>query len=305
MGPTNIALVTLFKADQALREAQGRLDSASRSVRVMERRIADLTERHALAQQQLREQQARQGQLDLDIKTRDAHIEKLRSQQQSSKNHKEYQTFLTEINTEKIDKAKVEDELLRAMEQVEKMQPQVKDLAAQIETEQKKCDQTRQQLGAQLAELKGGVDREQKARDEAAVAVPSQLLDTFDRLAERFDGEAMGAIVKPNRRREEYVCGACNMSLVVDVYNRLHSRDELVFCPSCRRLLYIPDDLPPEAAVNKPRERKERRGKAEAAAIGRQTSAADIARSITVDEEEPAEAPPAPETPEGSEPQAG
>jgi hypothetical protein len=68
-------------------------------------------------------------------------------------------------------------------------------------------------------------------------------------MSDRFDGEAMSAISKPDRRREEYVCTACNMDLVVDVYNKLHSRDELVFCPSCRRILYIPDDLPPEVAI--------------------------------------------------------
>src|SRR5687768_5585157 len=39
------------------------------------------------------------------------------------------------------------------------------------------------------------------------------------------------------------------MDLVTDVYNKLHTRDELVFCPSCRRILYIPDDLPPELAI--------------------------------------------------------
>ncbi len=68
----------------------------------------------------------------------------------------------------------------------------------------------------------------------------------------------MSAISKPDRRREEYLCTACNMNLVTDVYNKLHSRDELVFCPSCRRILYIPDDLPPELAVKKPKEYKKK-----------------------------------------------
>ncbi len=71
----------------------------------------------------------------------------------------------------------------------------------------------------------------------------------------------MSAIAKPDRRREEYLCTACNMDLVTDVYNKLHSRDDLVFCPSCRRILYIPADLPPELAVKKPKadaSRKER-----------------------------------------------
>ena len=49
------------------------------------------------------------------------------------------------------------------------------------------------------------------------------------------------------------------MDLVRDVYNKLHTRDDLVFCPSCRRILYIPDDLPPELAIKsrpKPKEKE-------------------------------------------------
>ena len=250
MGPTNVALVKLLQADQALRAAQGRLDSASRSVRVQERRIADLNEKLKLTQQQLREQQSKAANLDLDMKSRDARIEKLRTQQQNSKNHKEYQAFLTEINTEKIDKGKVEEEWLKVQEGVEKLQAEVKSLHEQVEADTKTCDATKQQLGGRLAELQAEVDRLKPVREEAAAAVPSKARDAFERLADRYEGEAMGSMGKPDRRREEYICNSCNMSLVADIYNRLHSRDELVLCPNCRRLLYIPDELPPELALN-------------------------------------------------------
>src|SRR5882724_5951185 len=113
MGPTNVALVRYFHADQEMREAQERLDAASKDVRIQERRMNDLAERHRLAQQSLREMQSKAGALELDLKSRDAHIEKLRTQQQNARNNKEYQTFLIEINTEKVDKAKVEEDLLK------------------------------------------------------------------------------------------------------------------------------------------------------------------------------------------------
>jgi DNA-directed RNA polymerase subunit RPC12/RpoP len=77
----------------------------------------------------------------------------------------------------------------------------------------------------------------------------------------------MAAIARPNRRREEYICTSCNIDLVVDLYNRLHTRDELVFCPSCHRILYIPDDLPPDAAVNQKKAVKPRKAKSEGEAI--------------------------------------
>ena len=109
MGPTNIALVKLSQSDQSLREAQGRLEAVSRDVRVQERKVNDLVERQKLSQSKLKEQQSQSAQLDLDIKTRDDHIERLRNQQQNAKTNREYQAFLVEINTEKLDKSKSEE----------------------------------------------------------------------------------------------------------------------------------------------------------------------------------------------------
>jgi hypothetical protein len=250
MGPTNVALVRLYKADVALREAQARLDSAARNVRIQERRVVDLGEKLKLAQGKLREQQAKGGQLDLDLRTRDAHIEKLRTQQQTTHNNKEYQAFLVEISTAKVDRNKIEDEAMKVLEAVEREQNEVGSLQLQLEAETQKLQTLRQESSERVARLQGEVDALRPARDAAAEACPPKARDAFDRIADRFEGEGMAALAKPDRRREEYICTACNMSLVADIYNKLHSRDDLVFCPSCRRVLYIPEDLPPETAIN-------------------------------------------------------
>ncbi len=248
MGPTNVALVKLFRADQELRAAQERLDAAEKNVRVQDRRTHDLAERLRLAQAKLRQRQADAGRLDLDLKSRDAHIEKLRTQQQTTKHHKEYQAFLVEINTAKVDRGKIEDEAVKVMEEVEKGQQELQAMQAQLDGERKKLEEMKQQSGEVVGKLKAEVEALKPARQAAAEALPPKARAAFERLAEHHD-EAMAAIAKPDRRREEYLCTACNMDLVTDVYNKLHSRDDLVFCPSCRRILYIPEDLPPEAAI--------------------------------------------------------
>ena len=291
MGPTNLALVKLFQADMKLREAQGRLDATTKNVRVQERRVRDLADRIAAHQKQLKEQQARAGALDLDLKTRDAHIEKLRTQQQGAKNNKEYQAFLVEISTGKVDRNKVEEEALKVLEGVEKLQAELKELQSQLEGEQAKAATMKSQITGQTAALQAEIDAITPEREAAAQAVPAKARVAFDRLADRFDGEAMSPLIKPDRRREEYSCSACMMDLVRDVYNKLHVRDELVFCPSCQRILFIPEDLPVGEAVHKPKVRKERAQKAPPAATNRQTSAVDVLRSITpeVDEDEEAQ----------------
>ncbi|HMB94981.1 MAG TPA: hypothetical protein VKK61_02975, partial [Tepidisphaeraceae bacterium] len=221
MGPTNVALVKLFQADQQLRAAQARLDAASKDVRVQQRRVDDLSERHRLSQSKLMEGKSQSNNVELDLKTRDAHIEKLRSQQQNAKNNKEYQAFLIEINTEKVDKGKIEDELMKLMEQVETGQKEVADLSTQLEAERTKLESMKQHSGEKLASMQEEIESLRGPRDEAYKHVPPGAREMFDRLAERHDGEALSAISKPDRRREEYLCSACNMDLVIDVYNKL------------------------------------------------------------------------------------
>lgn len=249
MGPTNVALVNLFRADQHLREAIARLDAAERNVRIQERRVADLSEKSKLAQTTLREQQSRSGQLELDLRSREAHIEKLRIQQQTAKNNKEYQAFLVEINTAKVDRAKVEDETLKVMEAVEKGKTETAALQAHLADEQAKLATMKAQIGDTVAALRAEVDSLRPARDAAAAAVPPRALQIFERLADHHEGEAMAALAKPDRRREEYLCTACNMELVRDVYNKLRVRDEVITCPSCQRILFIPEGLSPEEAL--------------------------------------------------------
>lgn len=285
MGPTNIALVRLFHADQQLAAAEERLRAESSSVRQHERRIADLEERQRLVHAQLQEQQSRDKQLELEIRAREEKIARFRTQQQGARTHKEYQAFVAEINTEKVEKGKLEDEKLEVMERIEKLQAEHQTILAQLAGEREKHKQTCQQLSARLSELQADIDRLRPVSQEARLGVAGKALEAYDRIAERYDGEAMSRIVKPNPRYEEYACGACNMSLVPDVYNKLHSRDEMISCPSCRRLLYIPDDLPPEAAIHKAKERKTPRKKAPPAAVNRQTSAVDVLRSMTTDEQ--------------------
>jgi predicted nucleic acid-binding Zn-ribbon protein len=249
MGPTNVALVGLFRADMELREAQNRLDEAGKNVRLQERRVADLDAKLKDAQSRHKHLQSRAGQLDLDMRSRDAHIEKLRTQQQTAKNNKEYQAFLVEINTAKVDRGKVEDEAVRVMGDNEKGAQEVAALAAALEGERAKLETIRGQLAETIAKHQAEVDALKPARQAAEAKVPPKVADAFNRLADRYEGDALSPLARPDRRREEYLCTSCNMELAIDIYNKLHSRDDIVFCPSCRRFLYIPEDLTPEAAI--------------------------------------------------------
>lgn len=258
MQPTTLALLRLFRADQALREAVAHLDSITKEVRTQESRNAATRERLTAAQARLKELQARSANHELDLKMREEHIEKLRNRQQTAANNKEYQALLVEINTAKVDRAKIEEATIKLMEQVETATAEVSRLTTTLEADSAKLAELQARVGDKAAAAKAEVDRLRPERDAAAAALKPELVVQFDRLAERFDGEAMAAIDKPNPREEEYLCLGCNITLVTNVFNQLKTRDDVVTCPSCRRILYIPDTL-----VTDPAPAKKARGKSE------------------------------------------
>lgn len=247
MGPTNLALVNLFKADQQLREAQARLEAASKDIRIQERRVHDLAARLQQGEQKAKQLQSKSALLDVDLKSRDAKIEKLRTQQQNAKNNKEYQAFLIEINTGKVDRAKVEEEALKVVAQLEAQQKENVETRQLLDAETAKLAAMKESIEEKLASFRADVEQVRPARDSAAEAVgklSGKALGVYERLAERYDGEAMAPIALSNPRSEQWMCTACNMELVVDIYNKLKTRDDLVMCPNCGRMLYIPEDLP-------------------------------------------------------------
>lgn len=287
MGPINIALVQLYLAECSLREAQSRLDDVTKNVRLQERKVQDLTTRSKTTEDELKHQQAKAAELDLEVKSRDARIEQLRTQQQTAQTNREYQTFLVEINTQKVDKSKYEEDQLKIMETVEKLSADHKGLVASLETESAKLVTMKSEINTKVKELTAEVDSLRPSREEAAAKVPQKVRDIFDRLANKFEGEAMAPIEKPHPKREEYICSSCNIELTVDVYNRLHSRDEPCMCPSGKHLLYIPTDLPIEKAVHKPKEKTTRKTKKDIGApIQKQTLASSVVPSIDQDEED-------------------
>ena len=291
MGPTNKALLDLFRADTALREAQAKLDSATRGVRVQRKR-AELAEKaHAETHGRLKHARAQQMELDSDLRGRDARIEHLRKQQMEASNHKQFQTFLVEINTQKTDRAKVEEQAVAKLAEVEQLQKQDVEQQSLAAAEHQRADKLQKEIDATTTELRQEIQRLEPLRAGSASAVPAPALAMFDKLANNYDGEAMAGVGHIEGRTESYYCTACNMELVVDVYNRLMTRDEVLTCPGCGRILYVPEELTPDKAVRQKKAPKAPRKRAESAAKPRKKGArpqrtsgsttADIRRIIT------------------------
>src|SRR5205085_8432163 len=97
------------------------------------------------------------------------------------KNNKEYQAFLVEISTEKVDRNKVEDELLKMMQQVEGAQKEQAELTTALQAERDKLVAMKAQITDKIAQLQAEIDALLPDRQAAAAAVPSKACEVFER----------------------------------------------------------------------------------------------------------------------------
>jgi uncharacterized protein len=283
LGPTNQGLLKYFKADQAAREVRGRLDAVTRNARLVRTRVDQLTVELTAAKQKLTEVEAKAKELELEVKSLEQRIELLRERQNNATAQREYQALIVEINTHKVDKGKLEDEALKAIDAGAAQRKVVDDLSARLSAETEKLKTAEGQIDTQVKTLEAELAQHDAPLAEAASAVEPRLLSLYQRAAEKYDGEGMAAIDRPSPRDEEFLCTGCHTYLITDIYNRLRSKDEAVVCSFCGRLLFIPEELTPDKAIKQKKpekadkpagEKKPRAKKAKAAAAAETSDAA-------------------------------
>jgi uncharacterized protein len=239
MGATLDALQRLQAIETQLRSAREQIESKHRSVETHKRKLTTLQRQVTDLHDTIRHAQADADRLDLDRKVRDEHIAKLREALNKSKTNKEYAAILTQLNTDKADAMKYEDEVLTAMTKVDELRKQETELKVQADREQLRgveLDKAVQEIEKKFA---GQVRSLESQRDQAADGIPAEVLKLFDRACERHEGEGMALIEQPHPKRAEFICSGCYMSVPLESVNALQSRDAVLPCQNCQRILYL------------------------------------------------------------------
>jgi predicted nucleic acid-binding Zn-ribbon protein len=234
------ALLHLQSIERQLAHVRGKLKTRKNAVAAQERRIDQIkTEFNALHDKAV-DRRKDADRLELDLRTKEEQVTKLRTALNLAKTNKEYAAILTQINTYKADNAKVEEQVLKIMTDVDAVKAQSDKIAVQVEAEEKRLAEIGQASGAEITKLTAMFDELTKQRETAAAAVPEEALNTFERIAERNDGDAMAVIEVHGRKPPyDYVCGGCYMSLNAEHANALRTRDEIRNCDNCGRILYL------------------------------------------------------------------
>jgi len=240
MGQTLEALLKLQSVERQLGQVQRRLETRSGAVDAQQARLAECQQAYDTLHNEVLSRQSAADSIDLQVKECEQRIEKLRGDLNNAKTNKEYATLLTEINTLKADNSKAEDEALAIMGDVDEVRARAEEAKAKIAEAEEALEEVKRTSAEEIAKLEGMVNELQGKRDAAAKDVPAAALEIFTRIASMRDGEAMAPIeIHGSKPPHEYICGGCFMSVTAEHANALRTRDDLRFCDSCGRILFL------------------------------------------------------------------
>jgi len=239
MGPILSSLVNLQAIETELRKTQQRLKQAQQIVLRQEMHIKQLQEASGAKKEEIKLTRLQHDKLELELKSREESVAKLRVALNNARTNKDYSAVLTQINMKKADKSKLEDQILALLAQIDADQAAEKEIEDNIEKDRVKLAEIRQISQTKQEEIQSEVDKLLDQRKEASREVPAKEQALFGRLAERYDGEVLAEIVKLNGPRGDYTCGGCYMGVTLESVNALMSRDEILTCPNCGRILIL------------------------------------------------------------------
>ena len=174
-----------------------------------------------------------------DIRTKEKELEyqaaqrkKLEAKLYEVKTNKEYSAVLAEIESAKVEKDRIEEEILALMELQERLGREVVEADARLRPQEAEAKVQEAAATEELRALEVDVEAARSERESVVRDVPRDLLAQYARLLKGRAGLAV-ALVGSNG-----ICSGCRVTLTPQRFNEVRQSSQILICENCGRFLY-------------------------------------------------------------------
>lgn len=234
MSITAAALRELHRIHRQLSDLRDRLERGPRQIRAREGSVA--AAEGVLAKAKADQKSARMGsdQKQLSLKSSEGKIEDWRKQLNVCKNNREYQALLEQIAAAEMAKSVLEDEILESLDGIAALGNAIAAAEEKLAQAKTELAATKAQVDQERAIIEGDVARLEAELSKAETAIPADFRGDYERVVRAKGSDALAEV-------HGDACGGCYQQLTPNMLATL-SMGRPVFCRSCGRLLYLPED---------------------------------------------------------------
>jgi predicted nucleic acid-binding Zn-ribbon protein len=238
-------LETIVELQRSLRE----LREAERRLEALPEWMQALHAEHAARSAEIASGEAAQLKAALDRRAAEsataAAQEKLKHYQQQIsmvRTQREYGALLHEIDGARNEIRGLEDQALEAIERGEEAGRETAAQRAAFAELDGRYQQELEKWNAEKPSLRAAAEATRARVDDLRGGVPGPYLSRFERLLDRYRGEAL-ALVRPLERAgrgpQLWACGGCNYRVRPQVVVEIRNQGTIIECDSCKRILYL------------------------------------------------------------------
>ncbi|MBI4529029.1 MAG: hypothetical protein HY695_34970 [Deltaproteobacteria bacterium] len=150
------------------------------------------------------------------------------------KNIKELQALQREIDQMKQSNSQLEEELIKLMEETEMSFASLQEKEQELARLEQEWTEKRAEIHSQLTGIEGELAEAAATRRQVAAKLDENLIERYELIFSRRGGTAVVEV-------SEGICQGCHMNIPYQLLNEILKSDKLIFCPSCHRILYLPE----------------------------------------------------------------
>lgn len=225
-------LLEIQALEQRLRELDAEIAALPRRVTAIEAKLTGTQQALERARAAHAGGQSERRQVDREIESLRAKIDKIRSHSGEVKTNQEYKALLDEIAFAEAQISKHEERLLEVMEQAEGLERQVAEAETVLAGQKREVEQEAAAAAARTQQDQAERQKLVLERDRLRALAEQDWLRRFDRVL-RMRRQALAIV-------DREACSGCRVRLRPQILQEMAAQAERLFvCESCGRILYL------------------------------------------------------------------
>ncbi len=234
MSITAAALRDLHRIHQQLAELRDRLERGPKQVRVREGSVTQLEAKLAEAREKAKQTQMGVDRKQLDLKTGEQKVVDLRVKLNAANSNREYQAFLEQIAAAEMAGSVLSDEILEGLDKIDEHGAAVKEAEKNLASGKQELDKAKKAVQESAAAINADITRLEGELISAEQALPGDIKADYQRVVRSKGADSLSSV-------DDGVCTGCGQQITLNMQNELNLA-KVVFCKSCGRLLYLPEN---------------------------------------------------------------
>jgi predicted nucleic acid-binding Zn-ribbon protein len=225
-------LADLKRVDEKVVRLQRDRDRIPQEIGVLDAACQKRREEFTKAKEQFDATEKKLRAAESDLREREDRLRKAEGKMMEVKTNEEYQAAIKENDSQKKEKAGLEDQVLQLITEVEEQRRQLKEVEKTVQAYESTVKEDKKKLETEQAKLEALLKEQLERRDSISSQLAPETASLYSRLAAQFKGMAVATA-------ENGMCLSCNIKIRPQLYNEVLGYKAIHRCPSCGKILIV------------------------------------------------------------------